>query len=159
MAIALTLHILCAVIWVGGMFFAYLVLRPTAATVLEPPQRLPLWSQVFTRFFPWVWIAIVVLPLTGYWTIFAVFEGFKNAGAHVQVMQVTGWIMIAIFLHVYFAPFQRFKKAVASKDWAAAGEQLGQIRTLIGINLILGLLTVIVATGGRYLSDFIFPPH
>lgn len=159
MAFAITLHILSAVIWVGGMFFAYVALRPVAATLLEPPQRLPLWAQTFTRFFPWVWAAIVILPVTGYWLITSVFEGFKNAGWHVHTMQVTGWLMILIFLHVYFVPFQRLKRAVAAKDWKEGGQQLGQIRRFIGINLILGLVTVIVATGGRYLGEYIFGPR
>ncbi|MFL6621819.1 MAG: CopD family protein [Sulfurifustis sp.] len=156
MAVSITLHILCAVLWVGGMFFAYVALRPVAADLLEPPLRLSLWARTFARFFPWVWAAIVILPITGYWTILYVFEGFRSAGIHVHVMQAIGWTMIVIFLHVYFAPFQRLKRAVAAKDWAAGGKQLGQIRRLIGINLILGLITVVVATGGRYLGEFLF---
>jgi uncharacterized membrane protein len=155
MAIAITLHIVFVVIWVGGMFFAIVALRPTAATVLEPPQRLPLWAGTFTRFFPWVWIAAIVLPATGYWLIYGVFEGFENAGPHVQIMQVTGWIMILVFLHVYFAPFRRFKKAVTARDWPGAGKQLAQIRMLVMANLVLGLVTVVVATGGRYLGDYL----
>ena len=71
-------------------------------------------------------------------------------------MQITGWIMILIFLYVYFAPFSRLKKAVAAGDWPAAGKQLAQIRMLIVANLILGLVTVAVATGGRYLGDYLF---
>lgn len=156
MALAITLHILAAVIWVGGMFFAYVALRPVAASLLEPPLRTPLWAQTFARFFPWVWLAVLILPVTGYWLIFYVFEGFPNAGTHVHIMQVTGWIMILIFLHVFFAPFRRLKKAVAANDWSGAGKQLGQIRTLIGANLVLGLITVTVATGGRYLEEFFY---
>lgn len=152
MAIAITLHILCAVIWVGGMFFAYMALRPVAATLLDPPLRLPLWSQTFARFFPWVWLAIFVLPASGYWMVLVVFEGFANAGWHVHVMQTIGWVMIAIFLHVYFAPFRQLRRAVAGSDWASAGKQLGQIRRLVGINLLLGLATIVIATGGRYLG-------
>lgn len=152
MAIAITLHILAAAIWVGGMFFAYMALRPVAAKLLEPNLRLPLWAQTFARFFPYVWVAIVILPLTGYWIVFAVFEGFANAGWHVHIMQLIGWSMIAIFLHVYFAPYRRLQRAVAGSDWAQAATQLGQIRRLVGTNLILGLITIVVATGGRYLG-------
>jgi len=43
MAYAVTLHILGAVIWVGGMFFAYMALRPAIVETLEPPFRLKLW--------------------------------------------------------------------------------------------------------------------
>ena len=46
----LALHILCIVVWVGGMFFALVVLRPSLAA-LEPAQRIALHNRVFRRFF------------------------------------------------------------------------------------------------------------
>lgn len=155
MPFAIALHILAAVVWVGGMFFAYMALRPVAASLLEPPQRLPLWSQTFARFFPWVWAAVLLLPLTGYWMILVPFEGFANAGWHIHLMQVLGWAMIAIFLHVYFAPYRRLQRAVAASDWPAGAKHLAQIRRLVGINLILGLVTVAIATGGAYLAGYL----
>jgi uncharacterized membrane protein len=151
MPIIISLHTLAAVIWVGGMFFAYMALRPVAASLLQPPQRMPLWSQTFARFFPWVWAAVIILPLTGYWMVFGVFGGFGQVGMHVHIMQTTGLIMIAIFLHVYFAPYRRLCRAVEQSDFPEAGKHLGQIRRLIGINLILGLITVTSAAGGVYL--------
>ena len=151
MPIAVSLHTLAAVIWVGGMFFAYVALRPVAASLLQPPQRMPLWSQTFARFFPWVWAAVIILPLTGYWMIFWVFGGFAQVGIHVHIMQTIGLIMIAIFLHVFFAPYRRMTRAVAQSDFPEAGKQLGQIRRLIGINLSLGIIAVVSAAGGVYL--------
>ena len=151
MPIAVSLHTLAAVIWVGGMFFAYVALRPVAASLLQPPQRMPLWSQTFARFFPWVWAAVIILPLTGYWMIFWVFGGFAQVGVHVHIMQTIGLIMIAIFLHVYFAPYRRMTRAVAQSDFPEAGKQLGQIRRLIGINLSLGIIAIVSAAGGVYL--------
>ena len=149
-ALAIVIHILCAVIWVGGMFFAYIVLRP-ATGALEPPQRLGLWTGVFKLFFPWVWAAILGLLLTGYWMIFAYFGGFGASGMHIHIMHAAGLLMIGIFLHLFFAPYKRLRKAVASTDWPTAGGQLAQIRRLVGINLILGLIVVAIASGGRYL--------
>ena len=150
MSIAITLHLLAVVIWVGGMFFAYVALRPVAASLLPPPLRLPLWSQTFARFFPWVWAAVLILPVTGYWMILRVFGGFAQVGIFVHLMQALGLVMITIFLHVYFAPYRRLKLAVAAQDFAAAGAHLGQIRRLIGINLILGLITVTIAAAGGH---------
>ena len=49
MSIALSLHVLFVVIWVGGMFFAYMALRPAAVNTLEPPLRLTLWKSVFRK--------------------------------------------------------------------------------------------------------------
>ncbi len=150
MPIAITLHVLAAVIWIGGMFFAYAVLRPVAASLLETPQRLALWSKTFDRFFPWVWAAIGLLPATGYWMILEVFEGFQNAGLHIHLMQAIGIVMILIYLHVFFVPYRRMKSAINAYDFAAATKQLAVIRRLIGINLILGLITIAIATGGAY---------
>ncbi|BAV34643.1 membrane protein [Sulfuricaulis limicola] len=150
MPVAITLHILSAVVWVGGMFFAWMALRPVAARLLEPPLRLPLWSQTFARFFPWVWAAVMLLPASGYWMIFESFEGMQNVGLHVHVMQLFGLVMIGIYLHVFFAPYRGMHRAIAAGDLPAAGKHLAVIRRLIGINLILGLITIVTATGGAY---------
>lgn len=150
MPIALALHVLAVIIWVGGMFFAYMALRPVAATVLEPPQRLTLWSGVFGRFFPWVWGAIIVILASGYWMLLGPFGGFANAPVFVHIMNGLGLIMMLIFMHVYFAPYSKLRKAVAEQRWPDGGKALAQIRVLIGINLSIGLLTVLIAAGGKY---------
>ncbi|PMR77642.1 CopD family protein [Billgrantia endophytica] len=150
MSIAITLHMLAAVIWVGGMFFAWMVLRPVATGLLEPPQRLTLWTGVFQRFFPWVWLSVIVLLATGLWMLFAVF-GMAGARWHIHLMLLTGLIMMAIFGHIWFAPYRRLKAAVEGHAWHEGGNQLAQIRRFIGINLMIGLLTVAVASGGRFL--------
>lgn len=144
-------HLLAALVWVGGMFFAYMALRPVAARLLEPPQRLPLWTQTFLRFFPWVWLAVLLLPTTGYIMVFSVFGGMGAVGLHVHLMQGLGWLMILLYMHMYFAPFQRMRRAVTAGDWPTAGAQLAQIRRVVGINLILGLMVATIASGGRYL--------
>jgi uncharacterized membrane protein len=150
MSVSISLHMLAVVVWVGGMFFAYMALRPVAAEQLEPPARLQLWVGVFKRFFPWVWLAVALIVLTGFTIILGVYGGFTNAGVYVHLMTGMGILMMLIFFHVFFAPFKRLKLAVAAQDWPAGGKSLGQIRMLIGINLSIGLLTVIVAAGGRY---------
>jgi uncharacterized membrane protein len=151
MFVAITLHLLAVIIWVGGMFFAWMALRPVAASLLEPPLRMPLWSQTFARFFPWVWAAVILLPATGYWMIFNVFGGFQALALYIHVMQGIGLVMIAIFLHIFFAPYRRLKRAVAAQDFPAAGRALGQIRRLIGLNLFLGLALSVITSSGRYL--------
>ena len=149
MILAITLHVLAAVIWVGGMFFAYTALRPVAAAQFEPPIRLTLWSAVFKRFFPWVMVCIVLLLLTGTWMI-SLIGGMSAVGLHVHIMLLIGVIMMLIFLHVYFNPFKKLKLSVIEKDWPTGGLALNQIRQLIAVNLILGLITVAIATGGRF---------
>lgn len=147
MGIALLLHLLGVVVWVGGMFFAYMALRPVAASVLEPPQRLNLWAGVFAKFFPWVWLSIALILGSGLYMWMAL--GGMAAPAYVFVMMGLGIVMMLIFAHVFFAAFKKLKRAVAEQAWPAGGAALGQIRMLIGINLSIGLITIVVAIVGR----------
>ena len=147
--ITLIVHVLSAVVWVGGMFFALIVLRPATAA-LEPGARLGLWLRVFERFFAWVFAAIVLLLASGYAMIFGVYAGFRGIGLHVHIMQALGIVMMLLFFHLYFAPWRRFRAALARQDQAAAAGQLAQIRMIVTINLFLGLVTVAVGSSGRY---------
>lgn len=151
MAIAISLHLLAAVIWVGGMFFAYMALRPVAASLLEPQQRLPLWSQTFARFFPWVWVAVITLLVTGLWMVKSVFGGFGNVGLYIHLMTGIGLLMMLLFMHVFFAPYRGIKKALIAEDYPEAGRRLAQIRVIIAINLTLGLIVTVIATAGKYM--------
>ena len=150
-ATAIALHLLAAVIWVGGMFFAHQALRPVAAALLDPPQRLPLWEKTLGRFFVWVWLAVTLLVITGYWMALSLYGSFAAFPLHVNLMQGIGWLMILLYFHVYFAPYQGLRRGVATGDWPAAAAQLARIRRIVGINTILGLIVVIVASAGRML--------
>jgi uncharacterized membrane protein len=150
-SVALILHILSAVIWVGGMFFALAVLRP-ASGPLDATARLGLWLRVLNRFFAWVFAAIVLLLISGFAMIVWVFGGFAETRVYVNLMMALGVIMMLLFLHLFFAPWKRFRVAMAAGDNAAAAAQLNQIRIIVTINLILGLVTVAIGSSGRYWS-------
>lgn len=150
MTYAIALHVLAATIWVGGMFFAHLCLRPAAVQVLEPPLRLTLWVQVFKRFFFWVWLSIIVLLATGYWMIFGFYGGFEGLTPSIHIMHGTGIIMVLIYLHVFFASYRKLRHAVIVEDFQQGGIKLAQIRRLVGINIVLGLATAAIASGGRF---------
>jgi len=144
------LHVIAAVVWVGGMIFAHQCLRPVAASQLEPPQRLKLWVGVFSRFFPFVWISIILLPLTGYLMMFSLWSSMSLTPLYVHIMNGVGTLMILVYLHVFFAPYRRLRRAVAAEIWADGAKALGQIRQLVGFNSMLGLIVIAVATGGRF---------
>jgi len=151
MFLSIAFHILAAVIWVGGMFFAYNALRPAAAQVLEPPLRLELWVQVFRRFFIWVWLSIAIILATGYWMLFQYFGGFEHAGKHIHIMHGAGLLMVLIYAHVFFSPYRKLKQAVIVQDYPLAGAKLNLIRKLVGLNTLLGIFVIAVASAGRYM--------
>jgi uncharacterized membrane protein len=146
---ALTLHILGAVIWVGGMFAAYICLRP-ATGALEGPQRLLLWRNFFAKFFPWVWVSVLLLLGSGYWMMIATFGGFKGAPLYINLMQTLGLIMVVLFAWLFHGPWLKFKRAVEAKDWPGAAPHIQRMAQIIQVNLPLGLIVVVIGGTGRF---------
>jgi len=140
--LALTLHLLGTIVWVGGMFFAHIALRPAAQELFEPPQRLPLLKRVLDRFFRWVWGSILLILLSGYWIFFATYGG--KTLIYVHVMQGIGLVMMGLFAYIYFVPYRKMGQALATKEIPAAGAAMAVIRRIIGINLALGLIEAVL---------------
>lgn len=142
------IHLIAVLIWVGGMFFAYMVLRPAAVEVLQPPERLRLWDNVFRRFFNWVWSALGAILATGFYMIYQ-YGGMLYVPHYVQVMLLLGLLMACVYGYVFFSCYVQLSLHVAKERWKEAGEILGKIRKLVAVNLTLGLLTIAVVEIGR----------
>ena len=144
-ALAYSLHVLAALIWVGGMFFAWMILRPAAIKALEGPARLKLWVEVFQRFFVWVWVAVVILPISGVGLLQMRFNGFETAPRYVQIMMGLYIVMVALFIRIQSLQLPELRKAIEAQAWADGAAVMGRIRRLVGCNLIVGLVLVAIA--------------
>jgi uncharacterized membrane protein len=149
LAIPLVLHELATLVWIGGMFFAHFALRPTIKQTLEPPARIQVALGVFRRFFPWVWIAIATLWLTGTWVALVAMQG--KVGLHVILMTGIALLMTLIFVFLYVMPYRKMRIAVEYENWRWASAKFSNIRKLMAVNLMLGLLTTVIAVGGPML--------
>lgn len=147
-SVAIALHSIAAAVWVGGMFFMLVVFRPAVQT-LDPEPRAAMMGITLKKFFPWVWMSIVILLLTGYWLVGA-FGGFGSVPAYVHIMHVLGWVMVALFAFMYFKPNKAFRAAAEQGDKEQAMKALGTVRAIVLVNLILGLAMFAIVTGGRY---------
>jgi uncharacterized membrane protein len=134
------LHLLCSVLWVGGMFFAYVVLRPSLAAI-EAPQRMLLHTQVFRKFFLVIWHVMPVILITGF-VMLGLRWDMATAPWQINAMMGMGLVMAAVFLAIFFGPYRQFRRTIDRNRMASS---LDNIRKLIGVNLVLGLITVIVA--------------
>ena len=134
------LHLAAAIVWLGGICFMLFSLRPVAAELLAPPQRLPLIAQVLRRFFAAVWLTMAILLVTG--LIMLLGAGMKNAPVGWHLMLGIGVLMFALFGHLYFGPFRRLRQAVSASDWPEGGRRVGQIATLAMVNLALGAVAI-----------------
>jgi uncharacterized membrane protein len=68
---------------------------------------------------------------------------------YVQIMMGLGIVMILLYLHLFFAEWLGMRRALAVEDFQKAGRRLGRMRRVLAVNLILGILIVVVAGGGR----------
>jgi len=148
MAIAITLHLLGVIVWVGGMFFAHMVLRGAVSQSLEPQERLPLMLRVFDGFFSWVWLSVILIIASGYWMLFFVYT--SEVTLWLGFMAVIGTLMAAIFVFIFAFPYQQLSSALKIHDMPKAVAAVASIRQLVLTNLILGLLITVVTIFGKY---------
>jgi uncharacterized membrane protein len=137
-------HVSCAAVWVGGMVFAHFCLRPAAVALLAPPQRVALMVGALGRFFRIVSVAIVLLWGTGLWRFAQV--GAANAPPGWHAMAGIAAVMTVVFGVIAHGILPRVRAASAEQRWPDAAAGLGRIRSLVVVNLVLGLATIAAAT-------------
>src|SRR5712692_10865260 len=90
------LHIVAAVIWIGGMLFLSLVAVPVLRQVESPLLRMDLFRAMARRFRGLVWICIAILVLTGIGNV--LFSGNTLPGsAYMKVLQIK-LVLVAILV-------------------------------------------------------------
>lgn len=146
--LAKLLHLVAGIVWMGGMTFMLLALRPATLVALEPQVRAQLMLQVWRRFFAVVLVAIAVLFTTGshlYTVLFKASKAATGAGSVPlgwNLMLGIGLLMMLIFFHIYMAGFGKFKRALAAQAWPAVGAAAAQIHALVVTNFVLGWLAI-----------------
>ena len=93
-----------------------------------------------------MWGAIAVLWLSGLWVFLVVMGG--KAGPHVHAMMGLALIMTLVFSLIVFLPLRRMERALAVEERSTAASAFAWIRRLMGLNLVLGLTTVVIAAAG-----------
>jgi uncharacterized membrane protein len=138
------LHVVAAVVWLGGMSFMLLALRPSLATLEQPAQRMRLLATVLRRFFAGVWAAIGLLLLSGTYMYGHADAQAVPLGWH--LMSGIGVLMFLIYGHLYFAPYRQLQHAVAAADWPTAAGRATLIARLVSVNFVLGWLAIAAIT-------------
>ncbi len=143
----LLLHLLGAIVWIGGMFFAHYCLRPAAVETLDPPKRLPLMEATLRRFFRYVAVSVLILLGTGFALLLPV--GFQQVPVGWHIMLVLGIVMALVFVYIWVVLYPRLREHCANAAWPLAGQVLNSIRRLVALNLVLGLCTVVAVVSVR----------
>ena len=149
-AIALILHLVAINVWVGGTFFAIVILG-RAIKNIAAAQQLLLWQLVLERFFTWAWVAVFILLTSGTWMVYSIYGGFDTIPVYIMLMGLIALLMISVFIYIYFFPYQQYKLLVQTNDVDSCVQKLAVIRFAGTINMILGLCVVVVIGSGPYI--------
>lgn len=147
MRLALLLHVLAVVFWIGGMAFAHVALRPALAETLEPPQRLKLLEAILRRFLAGVTLAILVIIASGAYMMLGPDAVLRSPAVH--FMLGVGVVMVLLFAFLRLRSFPALRAAVRTAEWPAGGAAATTIRRLVATNLALGILVIAVVLVAR----------
>lgn len=140
------LHLLAAVIWIGGMIFANMILFPSHFAI-DPPQRGKLLGAVVKRFTIVSWICIVVLVLTGLYKTptHMLLSPEGNFGLWLTIKHIVIILLILFGIIITFVIGPKIRKLGPQQGEQPSAEFLNaqkQIRILGTTNMILGIIVL-----------------
>ena len=139
-----SIHLLAMLVWLGGMFFTLVCLRPALGVLEPPPLRLRLMNAVLQRFFVAVSWAAGLMLATGVLMMLPGGSPAARPTPAVTAMAVLGLVMICVFVFVRLVPFRRLQAALAASEASGAGAALNAIRKLVALNLAIGAAIVLI---------------
>ncbi|GMR05329.1 MAG: hypothetical protein BMS9Abin24_132 [Thermodesulfobacteriota bacterium] len=152
--IALFLHIISAIFWVGGMLFLVLVIAPYLKTLTDPRDKSKIFQVVGKQFRRWGWVAIITLLVTGPIILYKLY-GIPVHRAFSAEVHSTGFgralgfklsLVIIIVLSALFHDFWIGPKARSSPTFSKLARIFGRTNLLIA--LLIVIFAVIMRAGG-----------
>ncbi|WP_448588634.1 hypothetical protein [Thermocrinis sp.] len=124
----LFLHLFFATLWVGGMAYTLLFLRPSLGSLPET-HRQGFVKTLYGKFFAGVWLSILVLFITG----MGLWHGYRkdfssNFLFHLKLFLFA--IMVLNFAYIYFFLYRK--------------NRFSAIPNLIAINFLIALVIYLI---------------
>lgn len=136
--IIIFLHLLSAIVWIGGMIVIRFIVHYSIQKIEEPKLRLNTSLTILKRFFYTVIFSIILLLITAIIMVVAL-----NLSDSIVIIKEFIWaIMTVIFIYIYIKRLKA-QKAFNNLNFLEAKKQLAPLtQYLIPINIILGLLAL-----------------
>lgn len=137
-AIIVFLHILSAVVWVGGMVTIKIAVHPVLQSIEEPKERLGKALQIIGRLFNLVMPFIVLSALCGVFIL----KGLGYGGAMIHLKETLWTIMTLNYAYMYIKRMKA-QKLYDKGDMVQAKEMVKLLPTvLLPVNIALGLMAI-----------------
>ena len=152
--LALFLHVISAIFWVGGMLFLVLVIAPYLMTIQDPAAKSKIFQVVGNQFRKWGWAAIITLLVTGPVILYLLYDispsGIFDSGLHatgfgkalaIKLTLVTLLVISSLFHDFWIGPKSRTSRNLVK--WARI---FGRTNLLIALFIVI--FAVILRSGG-----------
>lgn len=152
------LHIISAVIWVGGMIVVRFAVHQSLAHIEDPKLRLERSAHMLKRLFTIVWPLALILITTA--ILMAVGLGFRSAAMDAsgnvindyamslyKTIHIKEAIWLIMSLNLGAMMFRRRKAEMALREGniAVAKEMLGLIsKYMVPVNIVLGVIAIFI---------------
>lgn len=151
--ISLFLHVMAAMLWIGGMLFLTLIIAPFLKTLNDQKQKTFLYQAIGTRYRFWGWIAIVTLLITGPLNLYlmgisplVIFNPtFRGTDYGFALMMKLGFVFIIVvssLLHDFWIG----PKARHSPKYSKVAKIAGRSNLIIAILIVI--FAIFIRTGG-----------
>lgn len=145
--VALFLHIISAIFWIGGMLFLVAVIAPYLKTLTDPKDKSRIYQVVGTQYRKWGWVAIITLLVTGPVILYTLYglppSAIADPALHSSAWGTTLVIKLALVVIIVIS-------ALVHDFWIGPRSRnspgFSKIARLFGrVNLLIALLIVIFA--------------
>ena len=143
------IHVISAVVWVGGMIGMRLAAHFGFLEVNPPKERLKVTAIALKRLFYMVLPFVILLAATG--AIITIGYGIKHTDFHYLThIKEAIWTIMFINLIAMIIRRNKAQKALENDDIELAKTQLGLIgKAMVPINIILGITEIILGVALR----------
>lgn len=144
------LHVISAVVWVGGMIAMRFAAHQSFMEIESPAKRLERIAHALKRLFSIVLPFVIVLLITAIFMI----KGYGLSQSEFSMLaHAKEGIWSVMFLNLLAMMYRRNKaeKMLDSSDFLGAKNQLGLIgKVMVPLNITLGIIAIFL---GTYLSS------
>ncbi|WP_417328498.1 hypothetical protein [Halarcobacter sp.] len=136
------LHVLSAVVWLGGMIVMRFAVHYSMQKVDEPKIKLGRTLESLKRFFSMVIPSIIILLATAIIMIIAL--RFKGTELYSTVIAKEAiWIIMTVVFTIIYVKRNQAQKAFDKGEFPLAKQKLEPIASfLIPLNIVLGLIAI-----------------
>lgn len=152
------LHIISAVIWVGGMIAIRFAVHQSMALISDPKLRLERSAHILKRLFTIVWPLALILIITA--ILMAVGLGFRSAAMDpsgnvindyamslyktIHIKEAI-WLVMSLNLGAMMVRRRKAEMALREGNIIVAKEMLGLIsKYMVPVNIVLGVIAIFI---------------